>query len=521
MISIKIESKSTVPVYRQIYEGMRALILDGTLRPGQRVPSTRELSTLLSISRTTASQAYDYLISEGYLATTKASRTYVRRELPEAFLAPARSNGSLRTDQESEPGSSRMSVRDAAVAGKGGRSTARAKQAYPFSALAGMLMQKQSHNNREPDNDRTLKNISSNSPSVRDFPVVEWRSCINNVLRNAGSSVLEYSGPDGCIELRKAISRYLQLSRGVVCDWQQVIVTSASKQALDLVCRLHVQPGACVAIEEPGYAGAVAAFRASGCRLIAMPVDGLGLATGRLLRGRANPKLLYTTPSHQYPTGGTMPLDRRIELLQWASETGALIIEDDYDSEFRYTGHPVPSLQGLARGRGIVYVGTLSKVLFPSLRLGYVVVPEELQDLYRQAQNTIYGDPPAIEQEAAALLMKSGALERHIRKMRLLYANRRTVALDELSRLFGEDLAIIGDAAGLHFCLRFRQKIDKQEFEGYCADAGFLIKNTDSFYFNQTSKDRAEYTFGFGRLNETEIRLAAKALNRAYHRCVG
>ncbi len=495
MISINVDADSPIPLYRQVYDGLRTLILNGTLPPGHSIPSTRQLAEMLSISRTTASVAYELLESEGYIDTTPASRTFVKLELPDNFLRSA-GEGIARNRKLENSNSiqklSRLSER----------------LDIPMVETPGRTKNKQG----------LLLDVSSNNPSLPDFPFNLWKKILSNLVVPEETELLDYCSFNGCSRFRMALARYLQLSRSVKCDWNQVIVCAGSRQALDLIARLHIDEGDIVAIEEPGYPTALGAFKTAGAVIRPLAVDQDGLDPQAISRFEQPAKLLYTTPSHQYPLGATMPLSRRIELLRLSSEMGTLIIEDDYDSEFRYSGRPLSSLQGMHYSESVIYMGTLSKVMYPSLRLAYIVVPPGMSEIYRRAQMTLFGDPPTLLQEATAIFMESGSLERHIRRMRIKYSERRDLAISEFNKRFGAKLDILGDASGLHFIVRFSKNVKSKKFLNSCMESGFIVKSTERFYLNDPRPN--EYAFGFGHLSESQIRQSIKAMAKAYEQAI-
>lgn len=500
-IAVDLNANSQVPLYKQVYEGVKNLILNGKLSPGERIPSTRELASMLSISRTTATLAYEMLAAEGYIDTTRASRTFVRSELPESFLQTKSHVKSRTGKRRAKSPVSRLSNYGATLAAEPETSQRMAPTEENLHRLRG----------------RELLNVSSNAPSIRDFPLSDWRRAINSALRNGAHSLYEYATHEGCLPLRHALARYLNLSRGVNCNWNQVIVTSGSKQALDLIARMHLNAQDAVGMEEPGYPAARRAFQACGARVFPLPIDDSGLAPQNIDGIGKELKLIYTTPSHQYPTGVVMPVARRIALIQSCELAGALLIEDDYDSEFRYSARPISALQGLAEAGSVVYAGTLSKVMFPSLRLGYIVVPTELSRHYELAQESLYGHPSTVSQAATALFMEWGVLEKHIRRMRLLYSQRHDFAIEQFNKHFGSDATMIGDASGLHFIFRLPPELRTEAFVETCAKMGLEVRTTRNCYAATPGKLRTnEFIFGFGRLTEPEISSSITTMMRAY-----
>jgi GntR family transcriptional regulator/MocR family aminotransferase len=284
--------------------------------------------------------------------------------------------------------------------------------------------------------------------------------------------LLGYGHPAGYGPLREEISVYLRASRAVLCEPGQVIVVSGSQQALDLCARVLLDPGDAAWVEDPGYGGARAALLGSGARLVPVPVDGEGLnvAAGKMREPKA--RLACVTPSHQYPTGTTMSLGRRLELLAWAEESGGWVIEDDYDSEYRYTGRPLEALQGLGEGGRVVYVGTFSKVLFPALRLGYLVVPPGLVDAFVSARELVDRQPPGVDQAVLARFMSEGHFARHLRRMRVLYATRRTALLEAAERHLKGLLKVRPAEAGMHLVGELPEGFDDREASRLAAEAG-------------------------------------------------
>ena len=381
-------------MYRQLYDKLRRAILDGRLRAGAKLPSTRGLAQELAIARNTVMGAYEQLLAEGYLEGKTGSGTYVARTLPEAVLniSPVRPTASVTRN----PG--RLSRRGQTLA------TNRLGIRYI-----------------EPP-----RPFRPGTPAIDHFPFDLWSRLLAKYWRREPAGLLPYTDPAGYEPLRAAIAEYISAARAVRCDPEQIIVVSGAQQALDLATRLLLDPGDEVWMEDPGYNGARAAFLGAGVKPVAVPIDndGLDVTMGEKLSPHA--RLAYVTPSHQYPTGVVMTLSRRLGLLRWAERKRRWILEDDYDSEFRYASRPVPSLQGLDKSGTVIYCGTFSKVLFPSLRLGYIVVPASLVDAFRGAKAVVDRHCPTVEQAVLAEFIAEGHLARHIRRMRMLYLSART-----------------------------------------------------------------------------------------------
>ena len=417
-----LDAASPIPLHRQLYTALRDAILKGQLAPGTQLPSTRALAKNLDISRTTVVIAFDQLLREGYVEGKKGSGTYVASVLPEELLhKPASPPESPAI--EVPDGKQELSQRGHILA-----ATDVATVHYYSRALA----------------------FRPGIPDLDHFPFDTWARLEAQHWRHPPRDLLGYSHPAGYQPLRAEIAAYLSASRGVRCTPEQVIVVSGSQQAIDLSARLLLDEGDAAWIEDPGYSGARSALLAAGARIVPIAVDeeGLDVATG--VARCPDARLVYITPSYQFPLGTTMSLTRRLLLLQWASRAGAWVLEDDYDSEFRYAGRPLSSLQGLDTAGRVIYIGTFSKVLFPALRLGYIVVPPQLVDAFTAARAVADRHSPILEQIVLADFMAQGHFIRHIRHMRKLYAERRSYLVHEANRLLAGALAIRPADAGMH-----------------------------------------------------------------------
>lgn len=380
-------------LWRWLYTELRGAILDGRLKPGVRMPSTRSLGTQYSLSRGTVVAAFEQLQAEGYTRTEVGSGTYVASGIPEGAVAAPRKPATL-----------------VLPASKGVLSR-RAQQ-----SLIGVDVTPASHS--------IGKAFRSYEPAIDLFPVDLWARVASRVLRRAPRSLYGHGHAGGYQPLRRAIADYLGASRGVRCSPEQIIVTAGAQQALDLIARCLLAPGDEVWMEDPGYSGARQALRSTGARIVSVPVDedGLDVKAGRRLARAA--KLAYVTPANQFPMGVTMSADRRLELLRWAAGANAWIVEDEYDAEYRYFGHPVAALQGLDSAGCVIYVGTFTKMLFNALRLGFVVVPGRLVDAFAAVRSLVDRHPPTLEQAILAEFISEGHFGHHLRRMRQTYAER-------------------------------------------------------------------------------------------------
>ncbi|MGH9800054.1 MAG: PLP-dependent aminotransferase family protein, partial [Blastocatellia bacterium] len=333
--------------------------------------------------------------------------------------------------------------------------------------------------------------------------------------RTDRAGLLDYATDSrGDQKLRAAICNYLGRSRAVRCSVDQVIIINGSQQAIDLATKILIDRGDTVAVENPGYLGARRAFLAQGAKLVPIPVDENGIVVEKLeSKAASQSKLIYVTPSHQFPTGAMLPLPRRLELLKWAERRGAVIIEDDYDSEFRYGSRPIPALQGLSDGGNVIYVGTFSKVLFPSLRIGYVVVPESLAHVFTRARWIADRQTPTLEQLALADFISEGHLERHLRRMRTLYDKRRQALIRALKFHFEDRVEVLGENAGMHLMAGLRTNFSDEEVVRRAAEVGVGLVSAKIYYLSDSRS--GEFVFGYGGLSERRISEGIKRLAKA------
>lgn len=478
---VSLEGKG--PLFQQIYEGIRQAILEGRLEAGARLPSSRVLADELGVSRTTVLLAYDQLLAEGYVNGRMGSGTFVATELPDAALRAARKRGGVREEKPSAP---RLSTYGARLTGEIEVPPARTK-GVRYDFRYGL-------------------------PPVEEFPHETWRRIVARRLRSASLRSLQYGPAAGYEPLREAIASYLARSRAVSCRAENVLVINGSQQALDLTARVLLDPGDRVVLEEPQYQGARKIFQAAGARLVAVPVDAEGLDTASLPRTARGAKLAYVTPSHQFPSGAVMTLPRRLALLDWAESTGAYVLEDDYDSEYRYCGRPLESLQGLDRAGRVIYTGTFSKVLFPSMRVGYLVLPEPLFEPFSKAKWLADRHTPTLEQEALADFIEEGHFERHLRRTRTKNAARREALLESLDEHLGDRVKVQGENAGIHVIAWLRD-VGVEEVDALVERArseGVGIYPVAPYYLDPP--DRAGLLLGYTSLSERDIRAGVARL---------
>jgi GntR family transcriptional regulator/MocR family aminotransferase len=468
-------SRDREPLSRQIYLRLRTAIRSGTLRPGERLPATRELAEELHVSRTVVLSAYDQLLAEGYVFGRGGSGTYVSDDV---ILSPARSI--------EKPAKLRLSRFGVAAAG----ASAMDFPARPSSALR--------------------YDFSYRRTPVEGFPLETWQRILLRRARRASARKHDYGPAAGNLALREAIAAHLRRSRAVVCDASQVVIVNGSQQALDLIARVLLERGDGVAIENPQYQGAREIFRAAGARLRGVPVDGEGIDPARLPRSA---KIAFVTPSHQFPTGTILSLVRRYALLQWAQRASAVIVEDDYDGEFHYDAQPVESLQGLDTEGRVVYVGTFSRTIFPALRIGYLIAPKSLIAPFTAAKWLCDRHTATLEQETLAEFIATGAYERHLHKARRENAKRRTALLQAIDEHLGHRVTVTGDRSGTHIVLWLRARLSEEKLIARAAGAGVGVYGISGYYLD--SPRGPGLMLGYSRLNAEEIREGVRLLSKA------
>jgi GntR family transcriptional regulator / MocR family aminotransferase len=462
-----------VPLHARVYRTLRSHILGGTLGPGARLPSARGLAADLGVSRNTVESAFLQLAAEGYIVRRTGSGTYVADTLPE--VAPFRP-----------------------------RRTAGVTGAPPRLARRGRRIAELGTTEIERD--------GQTGPCASDvdaFPAAIWNRILARQARRAGREALLPADSAGMPQLRRAIAEHLALTRGVRCEPGQVVVVNGTQQAVDLVARLLLDAGAVAAMEEPGYPSAWAALVAGGARVRGIPVDRDGLRT-ELLAARRGPALVYVTPSHQYPLGVTLSLARRLSLLSWAAARAAWIVEDDYDSEFHYEGRPLAALQGLDSAGRTIYVGTFNKVLFPGIRLAYLVVPPALADAFAAGRRLLDGFSPPLPQLALAEFLARGHFAAHLRQARGVYAARRDLLLRQAGRTWGDAVRLGPSATGLHLVALLPGGSDDRRIARAAPAGGMTVAPLSEYYRSGTG--RPGLLLSFGGAAPERIRRTVEAL---------
>jgi len=483
-----IRSDQAGPIYQQLYRRMREAILKGELARGTRLPATRALAVEAGVSRNTVLLAYDQLRAEGYVEGHVGDGTFVARELPDDVPRPA--------PRPADP----AGTADAPALGI----SAYARRATIVEAPTMVPAP------------RSIRfDFRYGLPGIAEFPRDTWRRLLSRHARRFSADITGYAEPAGLPALRQAIVDYLRRARAVDCDVDRVVIVNGSQQALDLVARTLVDPGDAVVIEEPHYLGAREVFRAAGARLVPCPVDAEGLDIERAPKAAAEARLAYVTPSHQFPTGAVMPLARRLALLAWARNARAYVVEDDYDSEYRYGGRPVEAVQALDTAGQVIYVGTMSKTLFPSLRIGFLVVPPALVQPFRAIKNLSDRHTSTLQQLVLADFIAEGHFERHIRRVRTQNARRREALLKALDEVFGDRVSVQGSNAGLHLILWFRDRpaADAPAIVAAAAAAGVGVYPLGPYYLG--TPQNAGLLLGYASLSEHEIEAGIRLLGRS------
>ena len=462
------------PLSRQIYLWFRQAILRRVMSNAERLPSTRELAEQLHVSRTVVVLAYEQLLAEGFVVGRGGSGTYVA---------------------------------DVLAAGRTGTRTSRVKvRLSRYGRAAGAAAKANFLGKPSP---RARYDFAYGRSDVEVFPFEMWRRMLLRHARRTSVRALDYGPTGGSVARREAISVHLRRTRAVLCDPSQVIVVSGSQQALDLVARVLIERGDRIAVEDPCYQGTREVLRASGARLLAVAVDRDGLNPGRLPEGT---RMVFVTPSHQFPTGAILSLPRRLQLVDWARRVDALVVEDDYDGEYRYEDQSLQSLQGLdAEGR-VIYIGTFSRTVFSSLRIGYLVVPKPLISVFTSAKWLCDRHTATLEQETLAEFITSGLYERHLRRVRRRNAARREALREAIGKYLGDRVEVTGFGAGAHVALWPAARISESQVIAGAAALGVGVYGI-SPYFLSTPR-RNGFMLGYSRMKEGDIRAGVRLLSQ-------
>ncbi|NOK20741.1 PLP-dependent aminotransferase family protein [Corallococcus carmarthensis] len=477
---LRLDSRSSTALHEQLFEGIRARILAGALAPGLRIPSSRQLAAELDVARSTVLQALDALMAEGYLVARAGSSTRVAPELP----------GLLEDRSRSLVARSSRGPRLAA--------SARTLKTSPVGA---------------PRLGSAPRAFRPGVPALDLFPTALWARTVSRVHARASTGLLDGGDPSGHAPLREAIATHVSSSRGVRCEPAQVFITAGTQQAFDEILRLALDPGDAVWVEDPGYPGARRAVLAAGGRPVPIPVDpeGLDVSVGMARAPRA--RVTLVAPSHQYPLGATLSLARRMALLQWAGRTRSLIIEDDYDSEFRHRGRPLTALQGLDDAGCVVYVGTFSKSMFPGLRLGFLIAPPSLVEVFSAARAAAPAPASTLEQAALAVFLAEGHFARHLRRMRAAYRERGEALLEALRADCSGVLTPRPCDTGMQVCASLAAPLSDLRVRDEAARKGVEVAALSDYFLGR--RRESGLVFGFGGVHPDALRAGTRTLARA------
>jgi GntR family transcriptional regulator/MocR family aminotransferase len=470
-LHLPLDRSSGVPIHRQIYEGFRRAILDGLLRPGQRVPSTRALAVELDVSRLPVLTAYDQLLHEGYLDGRIGSGTFVSAAVPDDLLRPP----------------------------------------VPPDATAPLSRARRAPRPPPPVRDEGgLGPFRMSLPALDQFPHAAWARLVARHAHALRHADMAYGDPAGLVPLRLAVAEHLRAARAVRCEVEQVLIVSGSQAALRLAAAVLLGRGDRVAVEEPGSPLARAALGAGGAEVVPVRVDEEGMSVASLRRRDGRVRAAYVTPSHQYPLGTSMTAGRRFALLDWADRRGAWLLEDDYDSEYRYVSRPLGALQGMDAHDRVVYIGTFSKVLFPAVRVGYLVVPPSLWQRFVDAREAFDLFSPTLYQLALAEFLREGHFARHLRRMRGVYMARRDALLTGLARHCRDRLTVHNTDAGLHVAVLLSGGLDDRDVVRRMAGRGLTATALSTCYAGPAR--RSGLLLGFGGSTERRLLEATRVL---------
>lgn len=452
-IIINLERNSNEPLYIQLYKYLREEIKANRIKKGTKLPSIRSLSSYLNVSKITVDNAYQQLLVEGYIESRQRSGMYVE-DIEEVLPTPSEVN---KINHYESPSLNPI------------------KYDFYYGTI-----------------------------DASSFDFNTWRRLTSKVLKSSCDELLQCGDPQGELGLREEVANYIRLSRGVLCSSNQLIITSGTHNSLQLLCELIDHNNKSIALEDPGWNNPKFVFKKNNFKVIPIPLDKDGICLKPLKE--ASVKFVYVTPSHQFPSGIVMPITRRQNLLKWAKNTDAFIIEDDYDSEFRYTGRPIPSLQSLDDDKRVIYLGTFSKSLAPSLRISYMVLPKKLLEKYNQNISMYEQSTSRLNQVTLQLFMANGYWERHIQRMRKVYRKKYNVLIKSIELYLNNNVRLIGGNAGLHILLEIRNGMSEDMIIKKAEIAGVKIYPTSKYWTTYSDLKHPILLIGFGSLNENQIK---------------
>lgn len=484
VVPIRLDKAQDEPLFRQLYVALRDAILSGQLPAGARLPATRTMASTLDLARNTVINAYEQLRVEGYLEGRVGSGTVVARDLPVDL--PVDPGAGMRDRQAATPAArrDRRLTQQAALAVRFiGQRTRRADGAFEID-----------------------------TPALDALPLETMRRLLTPKLRTNFRRLLTESDPAGIEPLRRAVAEWARASRGIACSADQIVITAGGQHGIDLVARALLSPGDTACVEDPGDPFVRTLLQALGAKVVGVPIDEEGMMVEALPKAEAGARLLHLTPSNHFPLGGTLPMGRRATCLSWAQRAGAVILEDDCDSEFRYSSRPLAALKALDAGGNVIYVGTFSRIILPSLRLGYLILPEDLVAPVVAIRSLTDRHPPPIEQLLVAEFMLNGHFSTHVRRMRKLYADRQQTLIAALKREFGDLLEIRPAGAGMHLIAWLPRGWDDREIARDAARRGLILRPASPFYFRR--EPRPGILLGHASVTSTQLRQGIKLLGQ-------
>jgi len=483
---VRLDRAAAEPLHQQLYRQIRDELRSGNFsRSSSRLPSSRALAAELGVSRITVNLAFSELHEEGYLITKTGSGTFVADPLPDAFLSAGRAGLSPQIEQETRVSNRVNKIPDQRAGWE--------FDLGPTGVAPGVL-------------------LSSGIPAVDEFPIAIWERLRAQLLAKKGANLLRYGSHRGDADLREVVAAYLCDFRGAHCHPDQIVIVAGMQQAMLISAMAVLDPGDGAWIEDPGFHQARRVFALAGATIVPCPVDAEGIVVDGA-RGRPSPKIIYVTPSHQFPLGVTMSLKRRKTLLAFAQGRGAYIFEDDYNAEFRFSGPPLPCLQGLDRSGRVIYAGTMSKILYPSLRLGYLLVPAPLADAVAKLRSAMDQHSPTIDQATLARFIAEGFYISHVRRMRKIYFERREIFIEQFNKLLGDRFTLEIAEAGLHALAWFRAEEDLPLLQRAGPELG--VKISPLSFFCIDAKLPPALVLGFAAWSPAQIREGLGRLARA------
>ncbi|USG67032.1 PLP-dependent aminotransferase family protein [Brevibacillus ruminantium] len=465
-----LDGQSESPLYQQLYGILSRDIVSGQIPAGSRLPSIRQMAALAGVSRITVEAAYQQLVAEGFLISRERSGFFAAEM--EEWMDSKDTNSTKEIDLP-----------------------------VPIKRNKGEHLS-------------SRYNFHGSVVDTSHFPYALWRSCLLDAMDRFANDFAFYGDDQGEWELRVELARYLRRARTLSCEPEQIIVGTGLQQALSFLCLMLRDSHAIAAVEDPGYADARVVFQHHGYQIAPIPLEEDGLSIEALEKSQA--RLVYLTPAHQYPHGMVMPVSKRIRLLQWARKTGGIIIENDYDGEFRYNAKPTPSLQGMDQEGSVVYIGNFSKAFSPAVRMDYLVLPPALFKCYLESFQAYPSPVPRLQQRAMQLFMEKGYWEKHIRKMRTLYQKKHTLLLGAIKRHMPPEAVVLGHSAGLHILLEIQTKLTEQELMEAARKQDVRVYPTSRSWFSTRPPLYPRMIIGFGGMQLEDIEEGIKRLASAW-----